>query len=141
MIVERKDNSKVTYYIDEEKKTVVCKLEGCKKDVVDWAIQHNPFYYAYEFLTNGYKHQINDTYKAKATCHAEDTWDVEKGKRIALCKVLKKYYEAKDKVMDKIAKDFFDGYSKFSKKSKSFGTKAFLYHEELCRLTDTEDKL
>ena len=141
MIVERKDNSKITYYIDENKRTIVCKLEGCRDDVIDWAAQHNPMFYAFEFLTNADKYTINDTYKAKSTCHVEDTWDVEKGKRIALCKVLKKYYEAKDRVLDKIAKDFFDGYSKFSKKSKSFGAKAFLYHEELCRLTGMEDKL
>ena len=141
MIVERKDNSKVTYYINEDKKTVVCKLEGCKWDVADWAAQHSRMFYAFELPTYVDKYTINDTYKAKATCHPEDTWDVEKGKRIALCKVLKKYYEAKDRMMDKIAKEFFDEYSKFSKKSKSFGTKAFLYHEELCRLTDTEDKL
>lgn len=141
MIVERKDNSKVTYYIDEDKKIVVCKLEGCKKDVINWAAQNDPMYCAYEFLSTAYEHEINDTYKAKATCHAEDTWDVEKGKRIALCKVLKKYYEAKDKVMDKIALDFFKGYSKFSNKSQSFGAQAFVYREELCRLTNTEDKL
>lgn len=141
MIVERKDNSKVIYYIDEDKKTIVCKLEGCRYDVIDWAAQNNPMFYAFEFLTNADKYTINDTYKAKATCHAEDTWDVEKGKRIALCKVLKKYYEAKDMVMDKIAKEFFDMYSKFSKKSQSFGTKAFLYREELCQLTGMEDKL
>lgn len=141
MIVERKDNSKVTYYIDEDKKTVVCKLEGCRDDVINWAAQHSPMFFAFEFQTNADKYTINNTYKAKATCHAEDTWDVEKGKRIALCKVLKKYYEAKDKVMDKIALDFFKEYSKFSNKSQSFGANAFVYREELCRLINTEDKL
>lgn len=141
MIVERKDNSKITYYIDENKRTIVCKLEGCRDDVIDWAAQHNSMFYTFAFVTNADKYTIDNTYKAKATCHVKDTWDVDKGKRIALCKVLKKYYEAKDRVLDKIAKDFFDGYSKFSKKSQSFETKAFLYYEELCRLTDTEDKL
>lgn len=141
MIVERKDNSKVTYYIDEHKKTIVCKLEGCRDDVIDWAAQQSPMFYAFKFLIRADKYTIKDTYKAKATCHAEDTWDVEKGKRIALCKVLKKYYEAKDKAMDKIAEDLFDEHSKFSRKSHSFGIKAFLYDEELCQLTGTGGKL
>ena len=49
-----------------------------------------------------YDLELKSNYSAKTTCLNEDTFDTEKGKRLALVKMLSKYYKDKEKVYGKI---------------------------------------
>lgn len=136
MIVEKNGNSNITYYIDEKKKIVVCKLSDCKYDVYNLVTKKLRDYdkFIYDVVCmEGNENFLNDTYVAKSKCIDGDTWDVEKGKRIALCKVLKKYHIAKNKKLSKIAEKLYDVSNDLQKKALEFGTKAFLYEEEFQR--------
>lgn len=135
MIVEKNENGNITYYIDEKKKIVVCKLSDCKYDVYNLIANKLGDYneFAYMVCMEGNEKFLNDTYVAKSRCIDGDTWDVEKGKRIALCKVLKKYYIAKNKKLSKIVAKLYDVSNDLQKKAVEFGTKAFLYGQEFQR--------
>ena len=100
MKVERKDNSKVVYYIDEDKKTIACKMNNTEDELIE------------KCLNNGttcvipagtlYHLQLKNSYSAKTSCLNEDTFDTEKGKRLALVKMLSKYYKDKEKTYENI---------------------------------------
>lgn len=125
MIVETKKKSGITYYIDEEKGTVVCKLRGTMFDVEDAMLAHcdcmdfNRFYV------------MKDCYEGKAHCSPEDKWDKEKGKRIALCRALMSYYNDKDKTFRKIRDDMYVAYNYVVGQSCYAKHKADSYNEEL----------
>lgn len=99
MIVETKNNSGITYYIDEEKRTVVCKLRGAMFDVIDNLLSHCN----YVDFENDYT--MKDCYVGKAKCSPEDKWDKNTGKRIALCRALVSYYNDKNKVLMAVCRD------------------------------------
>lgn len=70
------------FYINEEKRTVACKMSG----YVNFPYHNdgcNPFY--------TFNH-IVDTVVATAKCHPDDDFDIEKGKRIARARAESKLY-------------------------------------------------
>lgn len=99
MIVETKNKSGITYYIDEEKRTVVCKLRGAMYDVA--ANLESRFNY----VDFEHDYTMKDCYVGKAKCSPEDKWDKNTGKRIALCRALVSYYNDRDKVFMKVCND------------------------------------
>lgn len=96
------------YFIDEEKKVVVCKLEDCSHSLIcDMCDKGWPGHPAM---------LIEDEFTGKAQCSSEDTFDMELGKRIAyrraivkLCKAKKRalldFVEANKKFIEDITKD------------------------------------
>ena len=80
----------------KEKKIVVCKLNEHGIDVVK------------DFIEKGVPYikdmEVNDFYIGKAICMDEDTFDVEKGKRIAYNKAMVKLINTKIKAVRRVYK-------------------------------------
>lgn len=94
-VVKSKDK-KVIYYINKEKRTICCKKFVNEFENINFA-SSNLGIYAFGVNFNAKKNfGMKTEYIAKAHCHIDDEWDEEKGMKIALNKVLYKYY--KDKV-------------------------------------------
>lgn len=125
MIVETKNKSGITYYIDEEKRTVVCKLRGAMFDVIDNLLSRCN----YVDFENDYT--MKDCYVGKAKCSPEDKWDKNTGKRIALCRALVAYYKDKDKMFMEVYRDLANVRNYCLKQSLYAVRKADSYRAEL----------
>lgn len=79
------------FFIDEEKKIVVCKLKGCSNALICDMCKKN--YPGHEFMV------IDDEFTGKATCAPEDTFDVEVGKTIAYKRAIAKLTKAKRRAL------------------------------------------
>lgn len=81
------------YFVNEEKKIVVCKLENCAGsllcDLCEQSYPHHP-----DLI-------IADTFVGKAKCAPEDTFDVELGKKIARERAIAKLFRAKLKTLSR----------------------------------------
>lgn len=100
----------IIYNVNKEKGTVVARFKGdFVNDASYWedslmGMIHNvfsPYFYStgmmYAIVNN-----VLDSYAdfvGKAKLHPEDTWDEEKGKRIAKQKLLDKWYKVKNHVL------------------------------------------
>lgn len=91
-----------TYYIDEVNKVVVCRLK-CDMQM----FRHPAYYY---FTKDDYKKRFPlvsgegiFNVVAKARCNATDTFDVEKGKRLAESRAKAKMFSVAERVWQEIA--------------------------------------
>ena len=129
MIVEKKKKSNVVYYIDDEKKVVICKLMNCRYDALNCFYKivgkHSVDRKIYENLI------MNNTFTSKATCHENDKWDVNTGKRIALCKTLKKYYNSKSKRIEYAASEYNSLFKRLTEKKDIFNSNINRYDKQL----------
>lgn len=91
MKVVTKENSSITYYIDEDKRTIVCKMTDCENDFM----KSVP-----DISLSGY--ELKPYYLGKAKCHPDDIWDEEKGKQLALYRMLQKYYTDRARYSDEL---------------------------------------
>ena len=90
------------YFVNEEKKTVVCKLENCSGSLIcDMSKKGWPGHPAMI---------IDDEFTGKSRCSAEDVFDVEIGKRIAYKRALAKVCKAKRRAL----LNFIEGQIKFA---------------------------
>lgn len=123
--VIHKENSNITYYVDENKRTVVAKLTNCKRDVLHLIenvtrkllsdSNNNMFREIFnslscEFVDYYFKNRflLKDTYYGKAKCHENNTWDEEYGMRVARSRMLAKYYNDVLKIVSEIITDTTD---------------------------------
>lgn len=90
--------SKIRYYIDEEKRTVVAVMDDCEYDAIDvlqkmgiCSITHDSY--------NLNKFMMNPIYRGKAKCALVDEWDEEEGMRIARNRMLENYYRGRATAM------------------------------------------
>lgn len=125
MIVETKNKSGITYYIDEDKRTVVCKLRGSMFDVMTNLVDHCDLV---DFQNN---YWMKDCYVGKAKCSPEDKWDKNTGKRIALCRALVSYYNDKNKLFNEAHKNVLSVEKYCAEQSSYAERKADSYREEL----------
>lgn len=127
MIVETKNKSGITYYIDEEKRTVVCKLRGSMFDV-----KENLFFHCeqVDFMHN---YWMKDCYVGKAKCSLEDKWDKDTGKRIALCRALVSYYHDKHKLFNEACNDIVCVENYIADQAEYAADKVVSYKAELRR--------
>lgn len=83
----------VEYFVNEEKKIVVCKFTGC-----GCALSHDMYLKGYPCHPDFH---IDDTIIGKAKCSEEDTFDIELGKKIAYKRAYAKMIEKKRKALAK----------------------------------------
>lgn len=87
-----------TFVVNEEKRTVVCYYEGCRK-MVYHTIRDTPFHEIYRYIYEHYPEMayMKDRYAGVAKCAPDDEWDEEIGRHIAfyrLCdKVMRSYFK------------------------------------------------
>lgn len=132
-VIEKNPNSNIVYYINEEKKTVVCKLNTCIADMYNYLYKF-PIV-SYNFIDDLVeKNIIKSCYTAKAVCVEEDNWDVEKGKRIALAKVLKRYHKDKFFILSTIINRFYNSACEIEKSANKSFNRVISYCKELHEL-------
>ena len=104
MTIITNENSKIVYYIDEDKRTIVCKMTDC----VDDFMKSVP-----DISLSGY--ELKPYYLGKAKCHPDDIWDEETGKQLALYRVLQKYYLDRARYSDELLKSIKNQYDLIQK--------------------------
>jgi len=87
------------YYIDKDKKVIVCKITNCSFDVINLIrkLEKNKYLFFSEKELDMY--YINDSYVGKVECKSGDIYDEKYGKKLAKEIMLKKYHAAKDKAL------------------------------------------
>lgn len=91
-------NFEVRYFVDTEKKVVVCKLENCSNALI-CDMCHKGWPGDADFL-------IKDSFIGKAKCSSEDVFDENIGKKIAYKRAIAKVFEAKRKVLKAFVTDY-----------------------------------
>lgn len=85
------DNN-VKYYVNRDKRTVVCVLSGCRWNatyrIEKYVRNSNSFVNPYGAF------RIEDEYVGIAKCSPEDTWDEDYGQRLAFARARKKRDDA-----------------------------------------------
>lgn len=105
------NHSMVDYYVDEANRVVVAEISGVRYDACDKLNEKIIPVVTSTLKIGEYIEPDKDDYKftmpwkvrAVAHCHPEDTWDVEKGKQIALKKLDEKYENMVNKRLDNYA--------------------------------------
>lgn len=120
--VIKKPNSRITYYVNEEKGVVVAKLK--KWDMVTdtnlYLLNHNlptiePAL-AYDRYYDGY-------FTGKAICSKDDKFDLETGMRIARNRALFWYYCEKDSLITQTYRNLENKFNRLRKYSYQQGQK------------------
>ena len=86
------------YFINEEKRTVVCKLEGCCNAVVE-DMERKGYPFCPEFI-------IDDSFVGKAVCSEDDVFNEEIGRKVAYNRAIAKVNKAKKKALINFVTDF-----------------------------------
>lgn len=99
----------ISYNVDEKNKVVVAKLTGCAHDVnaefTKRFLKNDSLSTIEVYPTN--EMHLRDTYVGKCRFEADEPFDSELGKQIAKERCLKKYYKAKDKMIERIMDDLW----------------------------------
>ena len=97
----------ISYNVDEKNKVVVAKLTGCAHDVnaefTKRFLKNDSLSTIEVYPTN--EMHLRDTYVGKCRFEKDEPFDAELGKQIAKERCLKKYYKAKDKMIERIMYD------------------------------------
>lgn len=97
-------NRNTMYCINEEKKTVACVLTNCRGAFVNKVFKHVK-HLECGYLFNKATDLVKDEYSGIAYCAADDNFNVEIGKKIALSRAVVKRSRAYAKAMSKIRKE------------------------------------
>lgn len=109
------DHSRVKYVVDEANRVIIAEINGVDYDAVDKLNRKiipvvssklavdliNLKLWAHPYASDEFL--MPKKIRAVARCHPEDTWDVEKGKQIALKKLDEKYEAAINKRINNFA--------------------------------------
>ena len=92
--------SKIRYYIDEDKQTVVAVMDDCEYDAID-VLQKMGIR---KITHDGYnmdKFMMNTSYRGKAKCSPDDEWNEEYGMALARNRMLENYYRGRSMALMK----------------------------------------
>ena len=145
----------IKYFVNKEKKTVVAKFENTfvLTDKVVWEryianhicktirktkcginLYLNDKNIYYKFIEDAIKQ--NDSYYGIAKCADTDTFDVEKGKKIAKKRLLKKYYSTQERAllniihaMNSVQQVLFKDYSESGNKVEKFAHEIYCFQK------------
>lgn len=119
-----------TYYVNKEKRTVVCKINDCMYNLCDEV--EGKGMPPHEYLL------LKDSYIGKAVCSVDDTFDEEFGKKLAFNRAVVKLNADKVKVID----DFINGQKEtFEFIASFFGEISSKYIKATGRRKDNIDRL
>lgn len=100
----------VQYFVNEEKRVVVCKIYDDAEGVVDDMAKYNMLPANMESYLNALTPSM---FVGKAKCSAEDVFDVELGKRIAYKRAVAKMFQSKQKILRRIHSGSTEMFKKF----------------------------
>lgn len=93
----------IKYIHVPEQKKCVAVLENTKYDAVHKIAKI--IGQTKSLCFNPSKYTLSNSYRAVVVCHPEDSYDPQKGEKIAKAKLLDRYYAALDAKCDKFAED------------------------------------
>lgn len=96
---------KMKYYINKEKRTVVCVGDNCENDALTTVTKRDGILaisVRYLMDRRGKKVWMKNRFVGKAYCAEDDEWDEEIGKSLAKERMLNAYVLAKVKKMNEI---------------------------------------
>lgn len=100
------------YFVDEEKRTVVAVLSLPPTCIMEEACSIINKGTGSHFVIDDISFQTNmlikGEYVGKAVCHPNDTFDIDKGMRIAKIKALRAYLNDRQTVVNRLNKIFSD---------------------------------
>lgn len=96
-ILRKKD---VQIVIPEGKRKVIAYITGCRYDLAESLLRRDDC--VLELNTCFIDLAIQDTYRAIAKCHPEDTFDEAKGIEIAIIKLAEKYLTSQKKAIRRV---------------------------------------
>lgn len=100
----------VQYFVNEEKRVVVCKIYDDPESVIDDMAKYNMVPGSME----AYLYALGPSmFVGKAKCSAEDVFDVELGKRIAYKRAVAKMFQSKQKTLHRIHRGNSEMFKKF----------------------------
>lgn len=121
--MKRIDKNTVKFFVDEKKRKVVCVIEDCKRDFIDFIINETHLDIC-DDLWGPIKDEyfMPKTFSGVATCEEGDEWNEEIGKLVALDKAKIKwgssffkranlFMEHKSKLFNETC-DIIDGFGK-----------------------------
>lgn len=122
-------NFDVNYIVKEEEGIVVCIISDCEENAMALVDKYTNFIVACteEFF-------INNEYKGVAKCDANDTFNVEYGKKLAYRKAYLKYITALEKKVKFIMNEYINYTTKMIEKFKQAVTKVDGKTEEALNL-------
>lgn len=97
----------IKYFVNEEKKYVIAKLENTREDAYKFLFEHFPLI-VYNDVCGYPEFYMRNSYSVTVKCDSEDTFNVEEGKRIAKERLLNKYYRQKDYIIYNALKRYSD---------------------------------
>jgi len=89
----------IKYDVIESRGKVVAFLNNCQDDAYNVLRKRLPSYISID--KDAVK--MRSVFRASASCHPDDVFDVEQGKAIAKARAIRKYNAAMSKVLDKFA--------------------------------------
>lgn len=100
----------ISYNVDRKNKVVIAKLTGCERDLqVEFSKRFlkndNSTSTIEVYPTN--EMSLRKEYIGKCRFEKDEPFDAELGKQIAKERCLKKYYKAKDKMIERIMEDLW----------------------------------
>lgn len=133
------------FYINEEKRTVVCVIPNTRDMVFDFIVDH--FYDGHITFFYGKKTDslmMPNSFTGKAVCAQEDEWDEETGKLIAFYRAKNKCYKSFFKRVDTFIWDIDTALDNFAEIVNDFGDKltekAEKLEEEITNRTAQEEE-
>ena len=91
MKIQKINGHPVSYSVNEEKRIVGAVIRDCRHDVIDRIYDEYGIYPTCNKKSYT-RWTMPDMLKSVATCHPDDVFDVEEGKRIASKRLRKKYW-------------------------------------------------
>lgn len=87
-------NEDIKYFVNEEKRTVVAYIEGCRDDAYDEVSRISETYGVY-ISSYSEASKMPNSFRGISKCHPDDEWNEEIGKKVARRKLFIAYNEAK----------------------------------------------
>lgn len=135
------NNLKFEYFVNEEKKTVVCKMTVPEEYVFNEVrniVEKSKFLIMGEYMEYLCMYGLHPYYKGISKCHPDDTFDIEKGKRIAKLRALMRFNDDKYWVLDSVFGEICDAVRGVESAREYAGYKEYDQRKELYKLIKGE---
>lgn len=111
------------YYINKEKRVVVCVGEHCERDAFNKIVGNNEYLnlaVKWTCATYGKDIWMKDRFVGKAYCAEDDEWNEEIGKSLAKERMLNAYVQSKAKKMREITSVFYNAAADFRETTANY---------------------
>lgn len=120
----------MNFYINQEKRTIVCLIDNCQKDVINTIQKSFPLSEDF-FMGHGINLNMGNKYVGVAKCSPLDAWNVDIGVKIAKTRALYKYQKDYLKTIGGFMNYYEDCFLKFQKRESNCCSKIYDYCQKI----------